>query len=148
MMKRKLAAVFAILLIGLFFLSTAVLTAADNSDEEQEPPDEIVISNEGYRQDRKGPVTFTHLNHAEDYDVSCKECHHDYDEGKNIWEMGDPVTRCVECHDPLESDGNLIKLMLAYHRNCIGCHKKLVKEGISEEAPYKKCYQCHEKKSR
>ena len=126
----------------MLIVNTGVLIA----DDEEEMPEEIVLDNEGFRQNRKGPVTFSHLSHAEDYEVSCKECHHDYEDGKNIWEEGDPVNKCAECHDPVDNDEEIKKLMIAYHRNCIGCHKKLVKEGTSEEAPYNKCYQCHEKK--
>lgn len=142
-MSRKLSILFGIIFMCIFFLNTDALIAQDN---EGEMPEEIVIDNEGYRQNRKGPVTFSHLAHAEDYEVTCNECHHDYEDGKNVWKEGDSVNKCSECHDPVDSDGNLKKLMLAYHRNCIGCHKKLVKEGTSEEAPYKKCYECHEKK--
>jgi len=133
-----------LILTSVFILFSGNLIAQEDSDE---PPEEITINNEGYRQDRKGPVVFSHLAHAEDYEVACKDCHHDYEDGKNLWEEGDPVNRCSECHDPEVSDGNVKKLLLAYHAKCIGCHKRLVKEGISEEAPYNKCYQCHEKKT-
>jgi hypothetical protein len=144
-MKKKFALLFIITFSALLFLCAGALIAADDSDE---PPEEIVIDNEGYRQDRKGPVNFAHLSHAEDYDAACTACHHDYEDGKNVWEEGDPVNKCSECHDPLESDGNIKKLMIAYHRNCIACHKQLAKEGTSEDAPYKKCYECHEKKEK
>ncbi len=142
-MNRKFFILLGITIACFLFLNTGALIA---EDDDEEMPEEIVIDNEDYRQNRKGPVTFSHLSHAEDYEVACAECHHDYEDGENIWEEGDPVNRCSECHDPVDNDGNLKKLMLAYHRNCMGCHKKLVKEGVSEEAPFKKCYECHEKK--
>lgn len=142
-MSRKFFILTGIIFACSLFLCSGALIAQDDAGE---MPEEIVINNEDYRQNRKGPVTFSHQAHAEDYEVACKDCHHDYEDGKNVWEEGDPVNRCSECHDPVSSDGNVKKLMLAYHRNCIGCHKKLVKEGTSEEAPYKKCYECHEKK--
>lgn len=143
-MKKQLLCLLLTALTGLFFLSAGTLIAADDDNEF---PEEIMIDNEGYRQDRKGPVNFSHLSHAEDYDAACTDCHHDYVDGKNLWEEGDDVETCTECHDPLESDGKIKKLMLAYHGLCIGCHKKLVKEGVTEDAPYKKCYECHEKKN-
>ena len=141
-MNKKFFSLLAIALGCMLIVHTGVLIAED----EEEMPEEIVLDNEGYRQNRKGPVTFSHLAHAEDYEVNCTECHHDYEDGKNIWEEGDPAYKCSECHDPVENDEEIKKLMVAYHRNCMGCHKKLVKEGMSEEAPYKKCYQCHEEK--
>ncbi len=113
---------------------------------EEEAPDEITINNEGYKSKKRGPVLFSHLNHSEDYDIACTECHHDYDDGKNTWEEGDPVNKCIDCHDPNESDGNIKNLRLSFHKNCKTCHKNLAKEGISEDAPYKKCSGCHEKK--
>lgn len=85
------------------------------------------------------------MDHSESYEVACRECHHDYKDGKNLWEEGDPVKKCSECHSPLKSEGNVKRLQLAYHKNCKTCHRKLVKEGISEEAPYRRCTDCHEK---
>jgi hypothetical protein len=126
------------------FLSCLVVTGL-YADDEQEVPEEIVINNEGYKTNRKGPVTFTHLDHVENYDVTCQECHHEYEEGKNIWEEGDYVNRCAECHDMNESDGEVKNLRLSFHMNCKTCHKKAAEEGISEDAPYKKCSGCHEK---
>jgi Ni/Co efflux regulator RcnB len=122
-----------------FIVMITVLPAADH----QPFPEEITINNEGYEADRKGPVEFTHIDHAESYEVACKECHHDYMDGKNIWEEGDYVPKCIECHDPQESDGNIKNLRLSFHRNCKICHRNLAKEGISEDAPYTKCRDCH-----
>lgn len=112
-----------------------------------EMPEEIILNKDVYGSNRKGPVTFSHQMHGEDYDVACSECHHIYEEGKNIWEDGDPVEPCASCHDPFEDEGNAKKLRTAFHLNCKGCHKQLKKEGISDEAPYRKCTDCHERKS-
>ena len=49
-------------------------------------PDDISLENEGYKTDRKGPVSFSHLSHAEDYEVECQECHHIYEDGENVWD--------------------------------------------------------------
>jgi len=107
-----------------------------------EMPEEMMIDNEGYKSDRKGPVPFSHQTHAEDYGLSCDECHHVYESGKNVWEEGDEVQKCTTCHDPKESKGDVKKLQLAFHRNCKNCHR----ESGSEDAPYKTCYGCHQKK--
>jgi hypothetical protein len=107
-----------------------------------EMPVEMMIDNQGYKSDKKGPVPFNHQAHSEDYGLSCDECHHVYESGKNVWEEGDEVQKCKECHDPKESKGDVKKLQLAFHRNCKDCHK----ESGSDDAPYRKCYACHQKK--
>jgi hypothetical protein len=107
-----------------------------------EIPEKLVINDQGYKSVKKGPVPFNHQAHAEDYGVACDECHHVYKNGKNVWEEGDQVQKCIACHDPRESKGDVKKLQIAFHRNCIDCHK----ESGSTEAPYKRCYGCHKKK--
>ena len=142
-MKKRVMCFVILVMTGFFLLTTSALIA-DNDSEEL--PDEILIDNDEYNQNRKGPVLFSHLSHAEDYDITCEECHHDYYDGTNAWEEGDPVIKCIECHDPTDSDEEVKKLKIAYHRNCIGCHKKVFEEEISEDAPRTRCYDCHEKK--
>ena len=132
-----------VMLLSPLFLAAGSPEAAD----EQEPPDEIEISNEGYRTDRKGPVPFDHLTHAEDYDAECADCHHDYQDGENVWEEGARVEGCSACHSPLEDQGNAKKLRTAFHLNCKGCHRTLLREGVTEDAPFKSCYHCHERTS-
>lgn len=132
--------------VAIFTCFLLVLAGRVTVAEEPSPPDEIVIDNEGYEKDRKGPVNFPHLSHIEDYEVSCDQCHHDYQEGKNVWKEGDPVRKCADCHSPLESKGKVKKLSIAFHKNCKTCHKKAVEEGVSEAAPFKSCYHCHERK--
>jgi hypothetical protein len=129
------------LAVWIFFSQVAV-----TAEEEQEMPDEIVMDQEIYKTNRKGPVTFSHGDHAESYDIACNACHHVYKDGKNVWEEGAPVQKCAACHDPNMSEGRVKKLSIAYHKNCKGCHRKLAAEG-GYEAPYKQCTDCHEKKS-
>jgi len=109
---------------------------------DSDTPEEIIINNQGYNSDKKGPVPFGHQVHAEDYGLACDECHHVYKSGKNVWEEGDEVEKCKTCHDPRESKGDAKKLQIAFHTNCKNCHK----ESGSDEAPYKTCYGCHKKK--
>ncbi|MBW1729517.1 MAG: cytochrome c3 family protein [Deltaproteobacteria bacterium] len=137
-MKRKGLGLLVVLLVGLVFLVVGVLVAAD-------VPDQIVINNTGYKADKKGPVHFSHKKHHADYKVACTECHHDYQNGKNVWKEGDPVQHCSKCHNPLKKQGKVPKLQNAYHKNCKTCHKKLAKAG-KKTGPYKKCSQCHAKK--
>jgi Class III cytochrome C family len=134
-------AVFLCVVISVFLVSTAGLIAA----EEQEMPEEIYIDNKVYKTDRKGPVWFSHSEHADGYVEACDGCHHEYKDGKNIWEEGQPVKKCSACHDPSKSEGSVKKLNIAFHKNCKGCHRKLAKEG-GTESPYKQCTDCHEKR--
>ena len=145
-MKRNIHTLGLPILLALGALFFIITIDNVTAEEEQEVPDEISIDNKGYKTDRKGPVALSHVDHAENYDVACAECHHEYKDGKNVWEENDPVKKCAECHSPLKSDGKIKKLSIAYHKNCKGCHKKLAKEEGGTEAPYKKCSDCHEKK--
>ena len=135
-----LAAIFSIAL-GLLSV-TAVSTRAS---EAQEIPDEILIENKVYRTDRKGAVYFSHTEHAEGYAVDCNACHHDYQDGQNVWQEGQPVQKCSVCHDPIKRNGKVRKLNIAYHKNCKSCHQKLAREG-GTEAPYRQCTDCHSKR--
>jgi len=135
-MKKNLVAGFILVVSALVFLTVSMPTAADVAEV-------IVINNQGYDQDRRGPVNFSHKKHAEDYKVACNDCHHEFENGTNVWKEGDPVKQCIECHDPIEKKGNAEKLQTAFHDNCQGCHRDLK----DKEAPFKKCTDCHEKKS-
>ncbi|MGD2127091.1 MAG: cytochrome c3 family protein [Desulfobacteraceae bacterium] len=137
MPNKKTIISFTFLFGLIVFFGSGLLTA-------QEIPEEIILDQEVYKPNRKGPVTFSHQGHAEDYEVACNECHHFYEDGKNIWEEGDYVEKCYSCHDPFDSEGNIKKLRIAFHKNCKGCHKRMKKEGISDEAPYRNCKDCHE----
>ena len=136
-MKKGILTLIMVSLAGLLFLVVGALIAAD-------VPDDIMISNEGYKSDKKGPVKLSHKKHNADYKVACTECHHDYQDSKNVWKEGDPVKKCSACHDPLKKQEKGLKLNIAYHKNCKGCHKKAVADG--KKAPHKKCNECHQKK--
>lgn len=137
-MHRKFMTLLLVVLTGMFFVAVGALTAAD-------VPDEVNISNEGYKKDIKGPVKLSHKKHVDEYKVACTDCHHDYQNGKNVWKQGDPVKKCGECHNPLKKQGKVDKLQNAYHKNCKNCHKEAAKAG-KKNAPFKKCNDCHAKK--
>ncbi|MBW2603401.1 MAG: cytochrome c3 family protein [Deltaproteobacteria bacterium] len=68
-----------------------------------------------------------HDQHMENQD--CLECHHKYENGKNILDEADleddnVETSCASCHD---NQDNHVKynLQQAFHRQCIGCHDRL-----------------------
>ncbi len=133
---KKFSLLALLVVAGAALIFGGALTAAD-------VPDEVSISNEGYASDKKGPVKLTHKKHVEDYEAACESCHHVYEDGENVWKEGDPVQQCSECHDYEKSEGNILKLQLAYHKNCKECHKDAYKEG-NKNAPFRKCNGCHE----
>ena len=141
-MNKKLLCLMVVVLGGLMFLSVGALTAAGPT-----PPAELSIENEGYAKDKKGPVHLSHEKHATTYEVACTECHHEFEDGKNVWKEGDDVKNCIDCHDPVAKKDNVMKLQNAYHRNCKNCHKALIAEDPEKNAPFKKCNDCHAKKS-
>ncbi|MBL7100389.1 MAG: cytochrome c3 family protein [Nanoarchaeota archaeon] len=105
----------------------------------------LLIDKKVFTNRRKGGVKFTHDQHKDVYKISCKECHHKYENDENIWKDTDSVQGCEACHHPVEKQGNVDKLQMAYHKNCKDCHKKLAEEG--KNAPFKKCNGCHEQKT-
>lgn len=140
-MNKKLLSLLTVVFAALLFLTVGVLTAAD-------VPDDVLIENSGYKKDKKGPVKLTHKKHSVDYKVACTDCHHEYNDGKNVWKEGEPVKKCSECHNPLKKEGKVMKLQNSYHKNCKNCHKGLVKKGEPAKAPFKKCNNCHAKKTK
>ena len=137
-MKKQILFLLTGIISIAFFTGAGILIATDS-------PDEITIKSDAFAKYKKGPVKFTHKKHNVDYKTTCAECHHVYKEGKNVYKQGDPVQKCSACHDAVKSKGKVKKLMLAYHKNCQGCHKKLEKAG-KKTGPTKKCNDCHEKK--
>lgn len=104
-------------------------------------PDEITIENRDYETDKRNPVKLSHKRHCEEYKITCVQCHHVYEAGKNVWKEGDFVNKCASCHDPIKEQEGILKLQSAFHNNCRTCHREISQEG--EEAPYKKCTGCH-----
>ena len=163
-MKRKVGslAFFGALLVTVLWFSGGIIPAvydlgkpaeavADDSEkdvavDESDEANVIVIDNEDYKKNRQGRVIFTHTKHARDYNVSCWECHHEYDEKINLWTPLSDTMNCLECHDPIEKQDEAVRLQTAYHLNCKGCHKKLAQEK-KKTGPYRKCLKCHEKKT-
>ncbi len=144
-MIKKCMFVFAVMCCAITFIGAGLLIAATS-------PDNVVIKNEGYKKIKKGPVNFAHKMHVDKLGINCAECHHKYVNGKNVWKKGDPVEKCAECHNPVKKKGaKELDLMHAYHKNCMGCHKKMCKAGKISKKEYKhmrKCNTCHEKKSK
>ena len=131
--------------IGLFVPGTPVQAEKEDSSLNIYDGDMIEIDNEDYRKDRKGPVKFSHRKHAQDYNVACWDCHHEYEDEINIYSpWGSEQKQCVECHTAVEDNETGIKLQRAFHLNCKTCHLTDVQENKGSTAPVK-CLGCHER---
>ena len=143
MKKGKLVSCLAI--AAVFMFSAALLALA-----QQKAPDEITIKSPLWPNPTKAAVKFDHKKHAQEYKVACSQCHHVYKDGKNTWKEGDPVQTCEKCHTEatvqgevkLPPDQKKLNLKLAFHTNCIPCHKKMKTEKPESKAPIT-CAGCH-----
>jgi hypothetical protein len=87
----------------------------------------------------KPPVQFSHRVH-EARGVACTQCHHDYQGRRNVWQQGQPVSRCQACHG-LRPAARRPDVKNAYHRQCKGCHLRLQQQG--RQAGPITCQGCH-----
>jgi hypothetical protein len=144
LMKKGIWSLGVVVLTGLMFLTVGALTASEKKPTDV--PDELMIENQGYKTDKKGAVKLSHKKHNEEYEVDCLECHHKYENGKNVLKKTDPIQKCAECHDPKKKQDKVLKLNLSYHKNCKTCHKEINKKDPNKKPPFKKCNGCHAKK--
>lgn len=98
---------------------------------QQTPPNEVVIKD---IQKAQPPVTFNHQKHSKDLSIGCVKCHHTYKEGEK-------VEKCSPCHK-VEAEGKKVGLKDAFHKICMGCHKK---EKTAGKKPPTLCKDCHKK---
>jgi len=136
---------FGILLIFSTMLGAWALFPVAHRVGAQE--DVIVLKHKDVYKKRQRPsVQFSHEKHAELYS-DCVVCHHiyEYKNGvrKNVWD-GDGQS-CSECHKAGKVE-NKPALRDAFHENCTGCHRKLIKEE-SKSGP-ETCGECHIRKSK
>ena len=137
-MKKRSLLVLVVGVLSVGFLFAVVYATQPTADT-------MTMNSKVYPKHTKTLVTFSHKKHNVDYKIACTECHHVYDGEKNTFKEGDPVQKCSECHDAVKSEGKVKKLMLAFHKNCQGCHKELKKAGKTT-GPTTKCNDCHAKK--
>jgi len=139
------------LAVALIFVGAFLVKAAEECKKDQ-PEGNIVLKDPAWTEHTKCPVEFSHQAHAADYGIACTECHHKFEDGKNVWKEGDPACPCSSCHTNLEIKGEKklpeaeqkLNLKLAYHNNCIDCHKAKKKEDAKTGAPVT-CTGCHPK---
>jgi hypothetical protein len=149
-MNKKLLTLILAAGIALIFVATGLHAGTEVKDS-------FILEDPGYKKPKKRApkfksLEFTHKKHAEDYKLSCGECHHDKD-GKALegLKMGDNVQKCSECHNKFEKDKKNKKDIMvhenALHENCVGCHKEENKKagdpkGMKGPAPAS-CGKCH-----
>jgi hypothetical protein len=131
---------------GLLIIMVAALLVLSNSSLRAQPDKMVLDSSKVLGQKQRPAVTFPHNHHVE-IGLSCKDCHHFYQGGKNILdesklEEGNQDIRCSACHDP-KSRGILKQ---AFHDQCMGCHIRYQKEKKKTGPRY--CGDCHIKKQR
>lgn len=135
---------FAAVSVAVLFLWVAYSAAV------VECPDEVVINNDVWSPDKYEPVKLSHTKHVKEHKVACKECHHVYKDGKNVWEEGQEVQKCSSCHNVFKlgkalkeatEEEKKLSLYKAYHDNCKNCHKEQKKGPV-------KCEECHAKKGK
>jgi hypothetical protein len=126
--------VLVALVLGAAFIAAVTLVYAATKAPEQ---DIVIHSKDVFKEPKKGPVTFSHAKHKE---LKCTECHHEYKDGKNVWQEGQEVKKCFVCHK-LEAQDKIVALQKAYHDKCQTCHKKLKKE--KKKTGPTACSKCH-----
>jgi len=104
----------------------------------------ILDSSRGLSGKKRPLVPFPHNLHVEK-GLSCKDCHHLYKKGENVLDEsnlteGNKEIRCSFCH----GSKSRFNLEQAYHGQCMGCHKKPLKE--QKKAPPRYCGGCHVRK--
>jgi len=123
-------------------LGVAVLAAFTLAYAASKAPDKPVTihSTDVFTAPKQSPVVFDHAKHK---GAKCIDCHHEFKDGKNVWQEGQEVKKCSTCHK-LEAADKVVKLEKAYHDKCQGCHKKLKQE--KKPTGPTSCIKCHPKK--
>lgn len=116
-------------------------------------PVDIVLDNQSVFTNReRSAVAFPHMLHI-DMGIECRDCHHRFKNGENVVDEfnlyeGAGGIECAECHKSEpgfryqpDLDASRRTLQQAYHRMCIGCHRRLLKE--NKEAGPVTCGICH-----
>jgi len=110
----------------------------------------ITINSTLWEKHTKPPVVFNHKEHQDLY--QCGICHHKYENGVNVWTEDLKVFKCQHCHnEPTQTGEKKLSecelarnLKVAYHTQCVGCHRDIKRSNKDANAPVT-CIKCHEK---
>jgi c(7)-type cytochrome triheme protein len=125
----------------LLMITVAAFLVLSNSPLRAQPDKMVLDSSKVSGEKQRPAVTFPHNRHVE-IGLSCMDCHHFYQDGKNILdesklEEGNKDIRCSACHGPKSR----LNLQEAFHDQCTGCHKRYQKENKKTGPRY--CGGCH-----
>jgi len=124
-------------LLALAFVAAPTLWAVDA------PKDPVKMMMPEGAKVTKPPVMFPHAKHGA---LDCKTCHH-------TWDGEAEIAKCKSsgCHDDVTTKKGERSYYLTYHKtsdiSCLGCHKKLKKEGADKYGPFV-CKECHKEENK
>ena len=134
-----------------FLVALGTVVAWVNAFSAQpQAPDEMVIHSQAWAERKYEDTKLSHKKHATDFQISCTDCHHVYQNGQNVWKEGDAAQKCEVCHTVIKTGKALkdappeeqkLSLYNAFHNNCVNCHKEKAKGPA-------KCLECHPKKKK
>ena len=129
-----------------WMISVAALMIFTGSPLQAQPDKIILDHSKDFGKKGRSPVPFPHNRHVE-AGLSCKDCHHVYENGKNVLdesklEEGNQGIRCSACHRSKSRPD----LEQAFHNQCMGCHKQFLKE--KKKTGPRFCGECHLRRDR
>jgi c(7)-type cytochrome triheme protein len=136
--------IYAVLVFTAYFLLATLISSLVGYSSLYAQEADIYLENSASDSSKSRPaVYFSHENHMDSYD--CLDCHHDYQNGENILDEDDlengESASCASCH----SKDAAIDLKTAFHRECMGCHRRVNKQE-AETLPIT-CQDCHSRRS-
>lgn len=157
-MNRTISLAAAVVFSGLYMLTASYSLAEGTLPSliKFDGAGESSISLSDFETIYRGPVSFTHGKHVNDYKLECGKCHHD-DSGEPLDDLtpGDEINSCTDCHDkdglirrPVQAGLSQEEILEHYpnamHQRCIGCHMEQNNQTHSMNAP-EACRRCHAK---
>ena len=140
---HKIRIYAGLIFAAYFLLATFIFYLAGNSSLYAQDADIYIKNPASDHSESRPAVYFSHEDHMDSYD--CLDCHHDYRNGKNVLDEDDledgKGADCASCHTKDAS----IDLETAYHRLCMGCHRRVNKQE-GDTLPIT-CQDCHNRRS-
>ena len=128
---NKILVVILSVVIGVVCGSAMVVTGSESGEDLCIPLGVLVLEAPDGVEAKRAPVEFPHSQH---FGISCMDCHHN-------WDGGTENLSCSTsgCHDlteaPKKGEEDLATRYYknAFHKSCIGCHKKIKEENKKAE---------------